>query len=140
MHGDSQEFHGFNGDKVCVIPKKKDTTRDDSNSNNFYLLKKSTCAVADLHTKVSGAPPPTGPNSFVFTHVFAKKCPCWRLVPPPTRVGAPQREILDPPLVLIRFSGLRTPWAYLLDLHRTPMKITCHFTIQAGETCRVVIS
>ena len=46
--------------------------------------------VADLHTKVSGArPPPTGPNSFVFTYHFTEKCLCRRLVPPPTRVGAP---------------------------------------------------
>ena len=35
------------------------------------------------------APPPTGPNSFVFTYVFTKKHLCWRLAPPPTRVGAP---------------------------------------------------
>ena len=55
--------------------------------------------VADLHTKVSGAyPPPTGPNSFVFTYVFTKKHLCQRLVPPPMRVGAPQWKILDPPL------------------------------------------
>ena len=46
--------------------------------------------MADLHTKVSGArPPPTGPNSFVFTYVFTKKCLCRRLAPPPTRVGDP---------------------------------------------------
>ena len=45
------------------------------------------------------APPtPTGPNSFVFTYVFTEKRLCQRLAPPPTRVGAPQREILDPPL------------------------------------------
>ena len=30
----------------------------------------------------AGAPPPTGSNSFVFAYVFAKKCPCRRLVPP----------------------------------------------------------
>ena len=45
--------------------------------------------MADLHTKVSGARPPTGPNYFVFTYVFAEKCPCQRLAPPPTRVGTP---------------------------------------------------
>ena len=57
--------------------------------------------VADLHTKVSGVPPPppTGPNSFIFTYVFTKKHLCQRLAPPPKRVGAPQQEILDPPLV-----------------------------------------
>ena len=47
------------------------------------------CPVADLHTKVSGAHPPTGPNSFIFTYVFTEKCLCQRLVPPPTRVGTP---------------------------------------------------
>ena len=45
--------------------------------------------VADLHTKVSGTPPPTGPNSFIFTYVFTEKCLCQRLAPPPKRVGAP---------------------------------------------------
>ena len=34
-------------------------------------------------------PPPTGPNSFIFTYVFTEKCLCRRLAPPPTRVGAP---------------------------------------------------
>ena len=34
-------------------------------------------------------PPPTGPNSFVFTYVFTKKHLCQRLAPPPMRVGAP---------------------------------------------------
>ena len=36
--------------------------------------------------------PPTGPNSFVFAYIFAKKCPCRRSTPP-------LREILDPPLI-----------------------------------------
>ena len=54
------------------------------------MLHLSSVPVADLHTKVSGAPPPpTGPNSFVFTYVFTEKRLCWRLAPPPTRVGAP---------------------------------------------------
>ena len=34
-------------------------------------------------------PPPTGPNSFIFTYVFTEKCPCQRLASPPTRVGVP---------------------------------------------------
>ena len=34
-------------------------------------------------------PPPTGPNSFVFTYVFTEKHLYRRLAPPPTRVGAP---------------------------------------------------
>ena len=36
-------------------------------------------------------PPPTGPNSFVFTYVFTEKHLCQRLAPPPMRVGAPPR-------------------------------------------------
>ena len=52
-------------------------------------------------------PPPTGPNSFVFTYVFTEKHLCRRLVTPPTRVGAPpEQEILDPPLVPIRTESL----------------------------------
>ena len=43
--------------------------------------------------------PPMGPNSFVFTYIFTKKCPRWRSTPPPQRVHAPLREILDPPLL-----------------------------------------
>ena len=35
------------------------------------------------------APPPTGPNSFIFTYVFTEKHLCRRLAPPPMRVGAP---------------------------------------------------
>ena len=46
-------------------------------------------SVVDLHTKVSSACPPTGPNSFIFTYVFTKKHLCQRLVPPPMRVGTP---------------------------------------------------
>ena len=33
--------------------------------------------------------PQPNPNSFDFTHVFAKKCPCQRLAPPLMTVGAP---------------------------------------------------
>ena len=54
-----------------------------------YMILFVLQAVADLHTKVSGAPPPTGPNSFIFTYVFTEKHLCQRLAPPPTRVGAP---------------------------------------------------
>ena len=47
--------------------------------------------VADLHTKVSGAPhpPPTGPNSFVFT--------CFHQKAPVSEVGAPSNEGWRPP-------------------------------------------
>ena len=50
------------------------------------------------------APPPTGPNSFVFTYVFNKKRLCRRLAPP-------QREILDPPLIYDEYGGsTQTKW------------------------------
>ena len=63
--------------------------RDEGNVEAVMVVVKYQ-TVADLHTKVSGArPPPTGPNSFVFTYVFTKKHLCWRLAPPPMRVGAP---------------------------------------------------
>ena len=51
------------------------------------------------------SPPPTGSISFILAYVFAKKCTHRRLVPP-QRVGAPQREILDPPLSCTCFDGL----------------------------------
>ena len=51
-------------------------------------------------------PPPTGPNSFIFTYVFTEKHLCRRLAPPPMRVGAPQREILDSPLLTIEIITL----------------------------------
>ena len=45
------------------------------------LIFKMWYAVADLHTKISGAPP-TGPNSFVLTYMFAEKRPRQRSAPP----------------------------------------------------------
>ena len=55
---------------------------------------------------VYAPPPPMGSNSFVFAYVFTKKCPHQRSVPPTmARHPPPQREILDPPLVL-NFSSL----------------------------------
>ena len=41
--------------------------------------------------------PPMGPNSFIFTYIFAKKHPHQRSTSP-SWVHAPLREILDPPL------------------------------------------
>ena len=46
-----------------------------------------------------GARPPTGPNSFLFTHIFTKKQPRRRFTPLLT--GPSPREILDPPLTVI---------------------------------------
>ena len=55
-----------------------------------------------VHWRIQGGaagtrPPTTGSISFIFAYVFAKNGMHRRLVPP-QRVGAPQREILDPPL------------------------------------------
>ena len=60
--------------------------------STVWVAKPST--VADLHTKVPGArPPPTGPNSFVFTYVFTEKHLCRRLAPPTGNPGsAPGRD------------------------------------------------
>ena len=38
---------------------------------------------------ISGPPPPTGPNSFVFAYVSLEKCPHQRLVPLPPPTGNP---------------------------------------------------
>ena len=49
----------------------------------------------------AGAHPLPGSNSFIFAHVFTEKHPRWRSVPPPpTARRPPQREILDPPLMV----------------------------------------
>ena len=68
---------------------------------NGYALRMR--AVQSLLTKISGneqwriyiqkflahAPPPTGPNSFVFTYVFTEKHLCQGLAPPPTGLAPP---------------------------------------------------
>ena len=46
--------------------------------------------------------PPTGSISFIFTYIFAEKCMRQRLAPPQW-VGAPQWEILDPPLLFLEY-------------------------------------
>ena len=52
--------------------------------------------LVDLHTKFSGAHPPVGASSFVFTHIFTEKHLCQRSMPP-------LREVLDPPLKALHF-------------------------------------
>ena len=42
---------------------------------NFDIKFIVCFSLADLHKKFSGARPPTGPNSFVFSHIFIKKHP-----------------------------------------------------------------
>ena len=48
----------------------------------------------------AGTRPPTGPNSFIFAHIFTEKCPHWRPKPPPKMGLHPLWEILDPALVV----------------------------------------
>ena len=43
--------------------------------------------------------PKLDPTIWFFTHVFTKKRLDQKLAPP-TRVGAPQRKIMDPPLTM----------------------------------------
>ena len=64
------------------------------------MLQVKNNALADPKGGAAGAPPPLrmGSNSIIFAYVFTEKHPHRRLVPPPQRLGAPQREILDPPL------------------------------------------
>ena len=63
-------------------------------------------------------PPPTGPNSFIFTYVFTEKCLCQRFAPLQQGLAPPQREILDPPLIYtMNFYGLTfifSPLHYLI--------------------------
>ena len=64
-------------------------------------LNLSPLSLADPGGRRRRAPPPTtGSISFVFAYVFAKKCMCWRLVPP-QQVGTLQWEILDLPLPML---------------------------------------
>ena len=45
-------------------------------------------------------PPPTGPNSFVFTYVFTKSACVGGWCPLQRGLASPKREILDPPLIV----------------------------------------
>ena len=73
-----------------------------SSQESFYS---ESHGVEELrHWRIQGAlpacAPPTGSISFVFAYVFAEKCTHRRLAPPMGR-HAPQREILDPPLLRV---------------------------------------
>ena len=93
--------------------------------------------MADLHTKVSGAcPPPTGPNSFVFTYVFTEKCLCQRLAPPPMRVGTPPMG--NPGSA----PALLAPWLQHVGKHfLLPLLTPCavYSLWQSPHQCRVCI-
>ena len=53
--------------------------------NNVYIYDSG----GSTYKSFRRAPPPTGPNSFIFTYHFTEKCLCRRLAPPPMRVGTP---------------------------------------------------
>ena len=57
-------------------------------SARYPLQRPNVFVPNGTHWRIQGGapappPPPTGSISFVFAHVFAKKCTCWRLAPPP---------------------------------------------------------
>ena len=63
-------------------------------------------ALADLEGVCAGRmATPMGPNSFIFAHIFTKKCPHQRSMPPQW-VHAPLWEILDLPLIRFIFQTL----------------------------------
>ena len=63
------------------------------------LLSKTVLCIGGSRGCAGHTPPPTEPNSFIFTHIFAKKCLRLRSVPPPNGSTPPLQEILDPPLL-----------------------------------------
>ena len=50
-------------------------------------------ALADLGGVPGARPPPTGPNSFIFTYIFAKKHPRQRSTPPLTGPRPPMGNL-----------------------------------------------
>ena len=101
--------HNHNHTRVCSVVE---------NSTKYNLLTETFCMSVFVHMWFGGRgakgsntlsvsiggsthkifrrtppPPPTAPNSFVFTHIFTKKCLHLRV--------HGSREILDPPLVSI---------------------------------------
>ena len=43
----------------------------------------NTVAIGRSRGRAGRTPPPTGPNSFIFAHIFAEKHPRQRSTPPP---------------------------------------------------------
>ena len=86
-----------------IVKKADQYVRDPKYLHSKMITKSNSYQWRNYIQKfLARAPPaPTGSNSFVFTYVFTEKCLCRRLAPPPTRVGAPQWEILDPPLHIL---------------------------------------
>ena len=73
------------------------------NAQTWFTKLFTSYSLADPGGAAGGAPPQQ--DKFLsFSHVFAKKCMRWRLVPP-NGSAPPQREILDPPLLLAKFTA-----------------------------------
>ena len=64
-------------------------------------VKKSTVVIGGSRGRRRCTPPSTGSNSFVFPYIFAEKHMHRRLAPRSNGSAPPQREILDPQLVVI---------------------------------------
>ena len=81
--------------RVATLPTPD--LREQLKTKVFYFL---SYTVADLHSKILGAPPP-GPKFFQFHAVlgFFGRIVCWRPPPPPGELAAPPREILDSSLL-----------------------------------------
>ena len=66
----------------------------------------NTCKLLQANHSIGGSreghaghtPSPMGPNSFIFTYIFTKKCLRQRFTPTLMGERPPLREILDPPL------------------------------------------
>ena len=71
-------FHSFNLSTPHLL----------SSRNLLNMILKSNLPYTNIGGSRGHPPPPTGSISFLFTHVFAKKCTRRRSVPP-QRVGAP---------------------------------------------------
>ena len=70
-------------------PGSKTHGQNHQNFERFHEMRKKHLwiypALADLRGGHAGrTPPPTGPNSFIFTYIFTEKCPHWGSTPPLT--------------------------------------------------------
>ena len=70
---------------------------------------------------------PTGPNSFVFAHIFAEKHPHWRSTPP-NGSTPPLREILDPPLTTVPPKYVKLKYCGVRE------DMLCYFCNRVSET------
>ena len=68
----------------------------------FYFFKITECYHWRIQGGATGTPPPQQDPFLPFSHTFLPKSVCVRGWRTPQWVGAPQREILDLPLVTIK--------------------------------------